>query len=394
MRAIMLLLVAGSFGVSAGVSAEDALARSVPYSTVTPRLVATNPSVAKEIGITERQRGDLAALYRESQAAELAVMRRVRDVPQVKRNAFLQEQMSRVREQFPPRLEKLLRPDQNVRLRQVLLQMAIQRNLQVLASERLVAALGITSDQVGPWQRLLGRQHQRLVDLFGAQRKAMGETKLALLSKEQRKQVEELYGAPYTNDRIHLDDVEDRFGLGPMLAQLRYASFRKELEVIDDQYEQIKGLMKPLFDQYRALTQSELAFDEDSEKYKKGLKRLAEMQAKEGQQLEKILLPHQMTRLKQLIFQGQVRRESASDPLRSPTFARMLGMTKAEHAILIKKLDEQMAAYRKETDVLQTDMLRTAIESLPREQRVKYYRLIGKPFEPTMEFVPVKPARP
>jgi hypothetical protein len=229
----------------------------------------------------------------------------------------------------------------------------------------------------------VNRQHQRLVDLFAEQRKEMEDSKLAVLDEERRKQFESLYGEPYKDPILSsaLDD-DGSFGLGPMLGLLRFASIRKEIEVVDEQYERIKRLTTSVLNQYFALNLGELSLEVDSDEHKKGVKRLKAMQDQELQQLEEILLPHQINRLKQLVFQSHVRRQGGGNPLRSPVVVGMLKLTEAEHAMLIAKLDEQVAAYRKETEDLQKDMLRATIEWLTPNQRANYFRLVGKPFDP------------
>lgn len=106
------------------------------------------------------------------------------------------------------------------------------------------------------------------------------------------------------------------------------------------------------------------------------------MQQEAVQQIEQqILLPHQMKRLRQLIFQVRLA-QYAPSPLRSPLVAETIGLTAAQQAKLFKTMEEQRAKTQMKKDALWKEVLATCVESLTPEQRARYHRLVGKPFEP------------
>ena len=109
------------------------------------------------------------------------------------------------------------------------------------------------------------------------------------------------------------------------------------------------------------------------------VKALDELRRRTELTVSKILLPHQLTRLHQILLQSQIRRESHI-PLLSSTLAKRAGLTEAQHKALKEAYGQAAQKGQAKARSAYDEALGAIIGSLTPEQRARYYTLVGKQF--------------
>jgi hypothetical protein len=153
-----------------------------------------------------------------------------------------------------------------------------------------------------------------------------------------------------------------------------------ELELLDDQKKQVNDLrdksqqkMRELFGNLRGGGEGDRR-DEIRDTFRKFAE---ETQA----EVDKILLPHQSKRLKQLEVQMQMRGRGVLGALGGGEVPEKLGISEEQREKLREKaqgLDEEV---RKKTAELRKQAQEQLIASLTEDQRKQFNELIGEPFE-------------
>ena len=98
-------------------------------------------------------------------------------------------------------------------------------------------------------------------------------------------------------------------------------------------------------------------------------------------EVEKVLLPHQSKRLKQLEAQMQMRGRGVLGGLADGNIAEKLGVSEDQREKLRDKARDLDAELRKKTAEIRKQLQDQLMASLSDEQRSQYKELIGEPFE-------------
>lgn len=169
------------------------------------------------------------------------------------------------------------------------------------------------------------------------------------------------------------------FGGGP-LATLMRNDVQEELELLDDQKEQIRALTEKSRERMGELVRGRRGGDNNAggnanfDELRETMRKVnEEMQA----EIDKILLPHQSKRLKQL--EAQLRMRGGVMALGG--MAEQLGISEEQMDKLREKsrgLEEEL---RKKTAELRKQMNEQLMAELTDEQRKQITELIGEPFE-------------
>lgn len=169
-------------------------------------------------------------------------------------------------------------------------------------------------------------------------------------------------------------------GGGPLML-LQRNDVQAELELLDDQKKQVNDLrekstqkMRELFGNLRGGEGGDRRGDELRDAFRKAAE---ETQA----EVDKILLPHQTKRLKQLEVQMQMRGRGVLGALGGGDVPEKLGISEEQREKLREKaqgLDEEV---RKKTAELRKQAQEQLIASLTEDQRKQFNELIGEPFE-------------
>lgn len=174
-------------------------------------------------------------------------------------------------------------------------------------------------------------------------------------------------------------------GGGGGLALLQREEVQEELELLADQKKQLTELgeksaqkMRDLFGSLRGGGggggNNDAARDEMREKFRKASE---ETQA----EVDKILLPHQSKRLKQLEAQRQMSGRGVLGGLADGNIAEKLAISEDQRDKLRDKARDLDAELRKKTAEIRKQLQEQLLGSLSDEQRSQYKELIGEPFE-------------
>ncbi|MDA1049472.1 MAG: hypothetical protein O3C40_03200 [Planctomycetota bacterium] len=289
-------------------------------------------------------------------------------------------------------LEKVLRPEQFRRLMQLHLQYVTQRlSLEPLARNSVLTELDLPADERIRFAREVKSRREVLKKMNIQLTEGISKTLDGLVPPEQRQKLADLSGEPvqtvefatYTGGNV--SNSTRGKGISRLLVRVLEPSIRKELEVLDDQGDQLSALYE---DNRRA--ERNLLSKRERERVQaipRGLpeigppdKELAALREQYDIKVAGILVPPQVTRLRQLEFQYRVRGESHI-PLLSKTAANAIGLT-------AEKVDELQEAYLRESAVVRQEMdrlyyqaLGELIGSLSIDQQKRYHLLVGKRFD-------------
>ncbi len=165
---------------------------------------------------------------------------------------------------------------------------------------------------------------------------------------------------------------------------LQSESVRAELELLDEQIEDLKEVQEELQNERREM------FEGMRGKFRNGNREevFAEMREKMGklneksqERLGKILLPHQMKRLKQLSMQARLRTQQSLNGFTSETMVETLDLTEEQVARLKEKQKQVEADFRKRIAQLRGEAWEQMMSELNAGQRAKLEESLGKPFE-------------
>jgi Spy/CpxP family protein refolding chaperone len=178
-----------------------------------------------------------------------------------------------------------------------------------------------------------------------------------------------------------------RGGFGGMsgnpLWMLRDEQIRKELEIVGDQQaeldaisERIRNEMRKRFEGMRDLSQ-----EERRAKWQEMQEEMREQGAKIAEEVDKVLLPHQRDRLKQIALQMRLQRQGASGALLDSRTVEALGITEAQKEELIKLRGELEVEMREKIEKIREEAKEKLLGVLTGEQRAKLEELTGERFE-------------
>ena len=161
---------------------------------------------------------------------------------------------------------------------------------------------------------------------------------------------------------------------------------QQELQLVDEQKDKVKSIadgmrekvredMRGMFEQMR-----DLSDEERQAKFAEIRAKFDSINADMEKQLDKILLPHQIERLKQIDLQTKVRQRGAS-ALTSGDLAKTLNLTDEQR----EKLEKRSAEVQEELQVkireLQLDARKKIVEVLTPEQQAQLQKLMGDQFD-------------
>ncbi|MCC9608225.1 hypothetical protein LOC68_01055 [Blastopirellula sp. JC732] len=179
----------------------------------------------------------------------------------------------------------------------------------------------------------------------------------------------------------------DEFGL------LMNPQVREDLEIPEAQFEEIQEIMTSVREKMREVFQGmgnfrDMTEEERTEFREKMQAKMAEVQAEVKADLEEVLLPHQLTRLKQIALQQQVARgggpgggSGAANALTSDKVAELLGLTEEQLAELREKREEVAQELREKLLAAQKEAEEKLLSVLTPEQQAKWKELLGEPYE-------------
>lgn len=166
---------------------------------------------------------------------------------------------------------------------------------------------------------------------------------------------------------------------GGGLDLLQNESVQKELELLDDQIAQIRELADSNDTRSRLREAlGELRDLPDDQRREKFGQIMAEIREETQKQIDKILLPHQGERLRQIEFQLSARR---SGGVLSGELADELGITEAQREEMRAAAEKAFEELREKQRQLQQEAQEKILAVLSPAQRARYKQLVGEPFD-------------
>lgn len=167
---------------------------------------------------------------------------------------------------------------------------------------------------------------------------------------------------------------------------LRNQSIRDEIELVESQYEKMRKRNEQIQAELKELSQSLMkakdgAFKFDSEALKKIVERQAEFQKNAKADLEEMLLPHQIKRLRQVALQDQMNRFGTAEALSTGVLAEALELTDEQKESLKEKSKEIEERVRKEIAKIRAEAKQELYKVLDAKQQDKLSELVGDHFE-------------
>jgi Spy/CpxP family protein refolding chaperone len=175
------------------------------------------------------------------------------------------------------------------------------------------------------------------------------------------------------------------FGGGGVLGLAARDDVQQELQLVDEQQEELTAVaeeirnemrdeMRDMFTQMR-----DLSDEERRERFDEIRARLEEANADAEKRLEKVLLPHQFERLKQIDLQSRLQQRGAA-ALTSGELAKTLNLTDAQREKLEQRAEEVQQEMQEKIQQLRVEARNKMLDVLTAEQRAKLESLMGNDF--------------
>jgi Spy/CpxP family protein refolding chaperone len=168
------------------------------------------------------------------------------------------------------------------------------------------------------------------------------------------------------------------FGFGGPTMLLANPEVVKELELTDDQVDQVKVVSDKAREALGELFRGGGGRGGNNEERTEKMRTL---NADSQKQIDKILLPHQVKRLKQLEFQQRVARAGTTGAVTSETAVEALEITDSQKEALTEKAKEIEADLRQKMAKLRAEAQAKLLEALTPAQRAKWKEVAGDPFD-------------
>ncbi|MEL7498691.1 MAG: hypothetical protein AAFN77_13875 [Planctomycetota bacterium] len=162
-------------------------------------------------------------------------------------------------------------------------------------------------------------------------------------------------------------------------------SVQKDLELVGDQLDKVKELQQ----QHNQEIQKHLGDIRGGSLDLKnigGLKEsMSRLRAEQEEQLRKLLLPHQIDRLKQIALQTHMKQSGTANALINKKVAEELDISEEQVERLKEKSKELKEKLAKDIEKLKAKMKDDLLEELTPEQRTKIKEMTGEKYEPKQD---------
>ena len=175
-------------------------------------------------------------------------------------------------------------------------------------------------------------------------------------------------------------------GGGGMMGLVTREEIQQELQLVDEQKDKLRNItdemrnkvrdqMRDVFSEMRDLND-----DERRAKFGEIRTKMESLNADTEKQLEKVLLPHQLERLKQIDLQTKLRYRGSS-ALTGGDVAKALNLTDEQREKLEKRAAEVQEELQTKIRELQTDARKKMLDVLTPEQQSQLEKLMGQQFD-------------
>jgi Spy/CpxP family protein refolding chaperone len=176
------------------------------------------------------------------------------------------------------------------------------------------------------------------------------------------------------------------FGGGGIVGLVARDEVQQELQLVDEQKDKVRSITdevrNKLRDQMRDMfTQMRDPSDEERRaKFGEIRTKLEAVNADTEKELEKVLLPHQMERLKQIDLQTKIQQRGSS-ALTSGDVAKALNLTDEQRDKLEKRAAEVQEELQTQIKQLQADARKKMIDVLTPDQQAQLEKMMGQQFD-------------
>jgi Spy/CpxP family protein refolding chaperone len=175
-------------------------------------------------------------------------------------------------------------------------------------------------------------------------------------------------------------------GGGGILGLAMRDEVQQELQLVDEQKDKVRGIademrnkvrdeMRGMFEQMR-----DLSDDERRAKFGEIRDKFEAINADMEKELDKVLLPHQVERLKQIDLQNKIRQQGAS-ALTGGDIAKALNLTDEQREKLEKRAAEVREELQTKIRQLQLEARDKMLDVLTPDQQAQLKKLMGDPID-------------
>ena len=163
---------------------------------------------------------------------------------------------------------------------------------------------------------------------------------------------------------------------------LRDESVRKELEIVDEQWEAIQKVGEDIRDKAREMFSGlrDLSQEERTKAFETMREKFGEIRKEAEESIKKELLPHQFSRLEQLVNQSRFSRGGTVRALEGD-LGEKLGITPDQLERLKEKAEEENKKLTEETAKLREKARKAILSVLTPEQQKEIEKLLGETFQ-------------
>jgi len=160
-------------------------------------------------------------------------------------------------------------------------------------------------------------------------------------------------------------------------------SVQKDLELVGEQLSKVKELQRQFAQQMKDQIGDLSKGGIGPERFKGLGEVMAKLREEQKAQMEKVLLPHQIDRLKQVALQTHMKQAGASNALASDAVAEALNITDEQKEKLKQRAKEVNDQLKKDIEELKQKAKEGLIkEVLTTEQQASLKKMIGEKYEP------------
>jgi hypothetical protein len=168
---------------------------------------------------------------------------------------------------------------------------------------------------------------------------------------------------------------------GDPFSMLTTPEIQAELDVVGDQRDKIMKLQQDYAARIKEQIEAMRSSGFTSEKSKGIRETIEELQARQRQDIDDLLLPHQRTRLSQLALQARMKSGGAVNALNDKKIMEDLGMTDEQLKALKEKAKELNKELEEKISKMRDEYQQTLLKELTKDQRSKLEEMIGDAFE-------------
>lgn len=175
-------------------------------------------------------------------------------------------------------------------------------------------------------------------------------------------------------------------GMGGQIGLLMNEEVRKEIELLEDQESDLRAMGEEIRDEIREEMgdmfrgMRDLSPEEREARMEDIRARMDEVRKEAEGRMAKILLPHQVERLKQIEVQQQIQREGGA-ALAEGSLAEKLNLSDEQKAQMTAKAAEARKELEEKIRQARQEAQEKILSILTPEQRAQYDAMVGTPFE-------------